>query len=124
MKFNPLFVTILISLVVAGGSGLWLINNDPKTSTEKPKTNFIKAQIDGSQTVNEDDSKSINKSSLDTNLRIVDASHGNSENRIINQFKELLKQKNFEPGIQLISCLLYTSPSPRDKRQSRMPSSA
>ena len=28
-------------------------------------------------------------------------------------------------GIQLLeSCLLYTSPSPRDKRQSRMPSSA
>ena len=25
---------------------------------------------------------------------------------------------------QSISCLLYTSPSPRDKRQSRMPSSA
>ena len=25
---------------------------------------------------------------------------------------------------QLTSCLLYTSPSPRDKRQSRMPSSA
>ena len=25
---------------------------------------------------------------------------------------------------QIYSCLLYTSPSPRDKRQSRMPSSA
>ena len=25
---------------------------------------------------------------------------------------------------QICSCLLYTSPSPRDKRQSRMPSSA
>ena len=25
---------------------------------------------------------------------------------------------------QIIGCLLYTSPSPRDKRQSRMPSSA
>ena len=25
---------------------------------------------------------------------------------------------------QVFSCLLYTSPSPRDKRQSRMPSSA
>ena len=25
---------------------------------------------------------------------------------------------------QLVACLLYTSPSPRDKRQSRMPSSA
>ena len=27
-------------------------------------------------------------------------------------------------GIRSIPCLLYTSPSPRDKRQSRMPSSA
>ena len=27
-------------------------------------------------------------------------------------------------GHLLVSCLLYTSPSPRDKRQSRMPSSA
>ena len=28
------------------------------------------------------------------------------------------------PTVNLITCLLYTSPSPRDKRQSRMPSSA
>ena len=27
-------------------------------------------------------------------------------------------------GIGVLTCLLYTSPSPRDKRQSRMPSSA
>ena len=27
-------------------------------------------------------------------------------------------------GVCIIICLLYTSPSPRDKRQSRMPSSA
>ena len=27
-------------------------------------------------------------------------------------------------GIETTTCLLYTSPSPRDKRQSRMPSSA
>ena len=31
-------------------------------------------------------------------------------------------QLSYEEG--QISCLLYTSPSPRDKRQSRMPSSA
>ena len=30
---------------------------------------------------------------------------------------------NFVPG-GVYGCLLYTSPSPRDKRQSRMPSSA
>ena len=28
------------------------------------------------------------------------------------------------PRVSSYSCLLYTSPSPRDKRQSRMPSSA
>ena len=28
------------------------------------------------------------------------------------------------PGTRIYVCLLYTSPSPRDKRQSRMPSSA
>ena len=31
---------------------------------------------------------------------------------------------SFSIAIYLITCLLYTSPSPRDKRQSRMPSSA
>ena len=29
-----------------------------------------------------------------------------------------------DPDVQNKICLLYTSPSPRDKRQSRMPSSA
>ena len=37
---------------------------------------------------------------------------------------EWLGKKNKIYPIHLISCLLYTSPSPRDKRQSRMPSSA
>ena len=31
---------------------------------------------------------------------------------------------NFAHGALFMLCLLYTSPSPRDKRQSRMPSSA
>ena len=43
-------------------------------------------------------------------------------------FDETLLEKNiqgwFGADTQLGSCLLYTSPSPRDKRQSRMPSSA
>ena len=32
--------------------------------------------------------------------------------------------KDFKSCQRSLSCLLYTSPSPRDKRQSRMPSSA
>ena len=31
---------------------------------------------------------------------------------------------HLQPDVMFNPCLLYTSPSPRDKRQSRMPSSA
>ena len=34
------------------------------------------------------------------------------------------REAAFELGERYYDCLLYTSPSPRDKRQSRMPSSA
>ena len=40
---------------------------------------------------------------------------------------EVITTLHFSPETsdeQILSCLLYTSPSPRDKRQSRMPSSA
>ena len=40
--------------------------------------------------------------------------------RIISQFSRFLTGIEIHPN----ACLLYTSPSPRDKRQSRMPSSA
>ena len=33
-------------------------------------------------------------------------------------------ERHAEKAIEIFNCLLYTSPSPRDKRQSRMPSSA
>ena len=40
-------------------------------------------------------------------------------------FTELARAEVPAAGVHLITnCLLYTSPSPRDKRQSRMPSSA
>ena len=40
-----------------------------------------------------------------------------------NSYKELT-EFNVEAAELTKGCLLYTSPSPRDKRQSRMPSSA
>ena len=57
------------------------------------------------------------------------------ENECLNEFKELelvFCQSNSESEIieyihsasKFTACLLYTSPSPRDKRQPRMPSSA
>ena len=41
---------------------------------------------------------------------------------ILREFKRVLKPSGLQS--HFIDCLLYTSPSPRDKRQSRMPSSA
>ena len=46
----------------------------------------------------------------------------------IKECKELLSlyenQNRSSKEVRNLTCLLYTSPSPRDKRQSRMPSSA
>ena len=41
---------------------------------------------------------------------------------VVNVERGKLSTKNID--VEAPSCLLYTSPSPRDKRQSRMPSSA
>ena len=38
------------------------------------------------------------------------------------EIRELIKGKEIDP--QKLICLLYTSPSPRDRQKSRMPSSA
>ena len=45
--------------------------------------------------------------------------------RLASQFTESsIARGDFEDIREAYACLLYTSPSPRDKRQSRMPSSA
>ena len=52
-------------------------------------------------------------------------SDGNSRIPIQTNFLSLLRVDRVgDCGLPMITCLLYTSPSPRDKRQSRMPSSA
>ena len=45
-----------------------------------------------------------------------------NKNAVGDHFAAIERAKNL--GGKLYHCLLYTSPSPRDKRQSRMPSSA
>ena len=71
------------------------------------------SQIEGSQ----------NSDLIAIAMRLPDALKTTREELNENEWKQI------EEGVQkaideLQSCLLYTSPSPRDKRQSRMPSSA
>ena len=64
----------------------------------------------------------------DINLDVLNSikNHDNSIhiNQINVQNQNELSLWIAEADIVLLACLLYTSPSPRDKRQSRMPSSA
>ena len=45
-------------------------------------------------------------------------------NRVLEYFKKEIQPKLINKNILITACLLYTSPSPRDQRGSRMPSSA
>ena len=57
--------------------------------------------------------------------RIVAQKEQLLEERVVRQVLAMLNNSQHVLGLRLAKvCLLYTSPSPRDKRQSRMPSSA
>ena len=64
------------------------------------------------------------------NFQVTLILYAKIEDTAFHIFLQNYKTRNREPllGVEqiitLYSCLLYTSPSPRDKRQSRMPSSA
>ena len=59
-------------------------------------------------------------------MLVIDTSASMQRTDLWDQAQEKAKSviSDLTQGDQLAICLLYTSPSPRDKRQSRMPSSA
>ena len=65
--------------------------------------------------------KSIKKIELDYNMKLFDKK---GTKMIPTEFADDLYKELITMRDTANSCLLYTSPSPRDKRQSRMPSSA
>ena len=68
--------------------------------------------------------KNLNKGIKSICLEILDQNQSESLDEIVIQFtKKGYSNSQIDKAMNEI-CLLYTSPSPRDKRQSRMPSSA
>ena len=55
---------------------------------------------------------------------IIDGTDFTDANLDLSQRKSLCERATGTNSKTGVDCLLYTSPSPRDKRQSRMPSSA
>ena len=56
-------------------------------------------------------------------LQVLDESHMHSRG-LQTHFKAVVVSQQFEGLNRVKRCLLYTSPSPRDRQKSRMPSSA
>ena len=63
-----------------------------------------------------DDLKKLSPNEVHLTIKNLNAGYGKME--ILHNFDLFVNKA------QSLCCLLYTSPSPRDKRQSRMPSSA
>ena len=63
---------------------------------------------------------------LSVPLMILADDHGKKEGKSPKEMKkmEMMKKKEANMQREMESCLLYTSPSPRDSALSRMPSSA
>ena len=97
----------------------------PDTAKEKPQVGEV-AQV-GPGKLNDDGSRqtpevSIGDKVLYSKYAGTDIKLGGDEYVLLSE-KDILAKISFSES-KTYSCLLYTSPSPRDKRQSRMPSSA
>ena len=59
-------------------------------------------------------------------INSLDEDYSSKEDSFYSELKSDLSEKFSQNNdlYSILPCLLYTSPSPRDKRQSRMPSSA
>ena len=72
-----------------------------------------------------DESKAMEADSLFNLLQDDYSSTGFSNLALVIESSRLAEEKNLDDALDLLyNCLLYTSPSPRDRTRSRMPSSA
>ena len=80
--------------------------------TSQTEENYLKAIFK----LSDDEQNSVSTSAISNSMNTSAAS--------VTDMLKRLSEKGFINYAKYKGCLLYTSPSPRDKRQSRMPSSA
>ena len=90
----------------------WIWNCIPTSNIDEVKLHEVNLNVDyGFEAVSETEVK----------MNIEEKENGKQK---IPQDKDVSKKDGTQPKKYYKDCLLYTSPSPRDKRQYRMPSSA
>ena len=105
--FSGLKILLVVGLLASAGGGFLYVKN-LKANLEVAKANVAKLEV-----------------AVETSEQSLALLKADNErlNKITDQLNVDLK-KSEEYGDELRACLLYTSPSPRDRQKSRMPSSA
>ena len=73
---------------------------------------------------NSNDYKFCIKLALDNAKKRINLLDNFDKKCVLEEYKEWINDGLSKHTVLLLSCLLYTSPSPRDRQKSRMPSSA
>mgnify|MGYP003312389405 CR=1 FL=1 len=105
------------------GRKFWERHGQPATSFDEDDAAFVRKLFEAACDVG--NPKDL-KPAVDLRLSRTDgiAVSTNAVKHIDRENKLVKLSTQPEGGTESLNCLLYTSPSPRDKRQSRMPSSA
>ena len=109
----------------------WILDGFPRTVTQAEEF-FKKYESEGEEAKSSSSFHVINLQVPDDVLvaRLLSRKREDDQEETIRNRLQVYYQQTqpliefYQAREQLIICLLYTSPSPRDKRQSRMPSSA
>ena len=121
----------------AGAASSWAVQRKVKREVERVLPTAVRNEVSNrvslvgdqmiERTVNSPVAQSANKAikRVRPDIDLTDRAQARLDARQPPELTLVEEEQNSQPGItRLRDCLLYTSPSPRDKRQSRMPSSA
>ena len=116
-----LLAAIVREFLCGSGTRVWIVahRRELVEQIEETVSRYGMGREDGSVSVMSIQWLSRNRKIVDgqPDLIVIDEAH----HALAETYRELWKSY---PEARKLGCLLYTSPSPRDKRQSRMPSSA
>ena len=122
IRINATDYSIGDSVTILEGAGGHTIQNDGTDLTDRDNLNFTGGLTATDDSVNDQSDISISDGGVDTD-QLADDAVTNAKMAVNSVDSDQYVDASID-HIHLGTCLLYTSPSPRDRTRSRMPSSA